>query len=103
HNFRWGIFAGQTPDRLLNRTVRSFTRTELYEQVVHEHDAHHPLGEEAREWRTHQGYWAIRAWRFLVEHLGINVDGRAVLDDETYLRAKYSPEGIPVVGSRLLR
>lgn len=103
HNFRWGIFAGRTPDRLLDRSVRSYTRTELYEQVVHEHDARHPLGAQAREWRTHQGYWAVRAWRFLVERLGIDLDGRVVLDDATYRRAKYSPDGLPVLGHRLLR
>lgn len=103
HNFKWGIFAGRTPDRLLDRSVRSYTRTELYEQVVYEHDTRHPLGVHAREWRTHQGYWAVRAWRFLVEGLGIDLDGRVVLDDATYRWAKYSPEGMPVLGHRLVR
>lgn len=104
HNFKWGIFAGTTPDRLLNRSVRNYTRDELYEQVVREHDARHPLGADAREWQTHQGYWAVRAWRFIVERLGIELDGRAVLDKKSYYWAKYdSSEGMPVVGHRLLR
>lgn len=104
HSFKWGIFAGTTPDRLLDRSVRNYTRDELYDQIVWEHDALHPLGADAREWQTHQGYWAVRAWRFIVERLGIELDGRAVLDEKSYYWAKYdSPEGMPVVGHRLLR
>ncbi|WP_454778207.1 EH signature domain-containing protein [Georgenia muralis] len=95
HHFKMWLYAGRPVPLLTDRSKRRFTGDELRYTVPLAHSDTHPLGYNAHDEVTHNGFWQRRALEFLIEKHGFPVEPRAVLSPEDYSTLKHK-FGLPV-------